>query len=58
MLLLLKINNFFPNTYLQGESLDEDKFLSYGLPNLTVLFEFMLLSPKVSPIGSTSLSFG
>ena len=42
--------SFFPNTYLQGESLGEDKFLCYGLPNLSGLSESMPLSLMVSPI--------
>ncbi|KAL6343069.1 hypothetical protein AAG906_017881 [Vitis piasezkii] len=42
--------SFFPNTYLQGESLGEDKFLCYGLPNLSGLSESMPLSLMVSAI--------
>ena len=48
--------SLFPNTYLQRESLGEDKFLSYGMLDLPRLSESLPLVPKVSPIGSTSLS--
>ena len=38
---LVENQSFFPNTYLQGESLSKDKFFSHDLPNLPKLSKSM-----------------